>query len=121
MNRIFLFVFLGLGSLSAVHGQIYSYSNLAKSFSTAYSTSSPRMQSMGGVHSTLGADISSISGNPAGLGFYNRSEVSLGVGYVSATTESTYLAETSSKTNSSTRLRNPYGLDLMFVKGAPVD
>jgi hypothetical protein len=100
MNRIFLFVFLGLGSLSAVHGQIYSYSNLAKSFSTAYSTSSPRMQAMGGVHSTLGADISSISGNPAGLGFYNRSEVSLGVGYVSATTQSTYLAETSSKNNS---------------------
>jgi len=100
MNRIFLFVFLGLGSLSAVHAQIYSYSNLAKSFSTAYSTSSPRMQAMGGVHSTLGADISSISGNPAGLGFYNRSEVALGVGYVSATTQSTYLSETSSKTNS---------------------
>ena len=104
MNRIFLFVFLGLGSLSAVHAQIYSYSNLAKSFSTAYSTSSPRMQAMGGVHSTLGADISSISGNPAGLGFYNRSEVALGLGYVSSTTESNYLSESSSKTNSFVQL-----------------
>ncbi len=104
MNRIFLFVFLGLGSLSAVHGQIYSYSNLAKSFSTAYSTSSPRMQAMGGVHSTLGADISSISGNPAGLGFYNRSEVAVGIGYVSSTTQSNYLAESSSKTNSFVQL-----------------
>ena len=104
MNRIFLFVFLGLGSLSAVHGQIYSYSNLAKSFSTAYSTSSPRMQAMGGVHSTLGADISSISGNPAGLGFYNRSEVAVGIGYVSSTTQSNYLSESSSKTNSFAQL-----------------
>lgn len=104
MNRIFLFVFLGLGSLSAVHGQIYSYSNLAKSFSTAYSTSSPRMQAMGGVHSTLGADISSISGNPAGLGFYNRSEVAVGIGYVSSTTQSNYLTESSSKTNSFVQL-----------------
>ena len=104
MNRIFLLVFLGLGSLSAVHGQIYSYSNLAKSFSTAYSTSSPRMQAMGGVHSTLGADISSISGNPAGLGFYNRSEVAVGIGYVSSTTQSNYLAESSSKTNSFVQL-----------------
>ena len=104
MNRIFLFVFLGLGSLSAVNAQIYSYSNLAKSFSTAYSTSSPRMQAMGGVHSTLGADISSISGNPAGLGFYNRSEVAVGIGYVSSTTQSNYLAESSSKTNSFVQL-----------------
>jgi hypothetical protein len=104
MNRIFLFVFLGLGSLSAVNAQIYSYSNLAKSFSTAYSTSSPRMQAMGGVHSTLGADISSISGNPAGLGFYNRSEVAVGIGYVSSTTESNYLSESSSKSNSFVQL-----------------
>jgi hypothetical protein len=100
MKRIFWIVILGLGSLSALNAQIYSYSNLAKSFSTAYSTSSPRMQAMGGVHSTLGADISSISGNPAGLGFYNRSEVALGIAYFSATTQSNYLSETASKTNS---------------------
>jgi hypothetical protein len=35
------------------------------------------MQAMGGVHSTLGADISSISGNPAGLGFYKKGELLL--------------------------------------------
>lgn len=116
MNRIFLFVILGLGSLSTVHAQIYSYSNLAKSFSTAYSTSSPRMQAMGGVHSTLGADISSISGNPAGLGFYSRSEVALGLGYVSSTTESNYLSESSSKTNSFVQLPI-FGL----VLGSPAD
>lgn len=100
MNRIFCFVLFGLLSLSSANAQIYSYSNLAKSFSTAYSTSSPRMQAMGGVHSSLGADISSISGNPAGLGFYNRSEVGLGIGYVTASTQSNYLSETSSKSNS---------------------
>jgi len=104
MKRVFWIVFLGLGCLSTSNAQIYSYSNLAKSFSSAYSTSSPRMQAMGGVHSTLGADISSISGNPAGLGFYNRSEVAIGIGYVSSTTQSTYLSETASKTNSFVQL-----------------
>jgi len=81
-------------------GQIYSYSNLAKSFSTSYSTSSARMQAMGGVHSALGADISSIAGNPAGLGFYNRSEVALGIGSVNFQTQANYLGENSQAANS---------------------
>ena len=100
MKRLILSVCIGLGSLSTGFGQIYSYSNLAKSFSTAYSTSSARMQAMGGIHSALGADISSISGNPAGLGFYNRSEVSLGLGLINFQTQSSYLGESNTDANS---------------------
>ena len=100
MKCLVLSACICLGSLSAGFGQIYSYSNLAKSFSTAYSTSSARMQAMGGIHSALGADISSISGNPAGLGFYNRSEVSLGLGIVNFQTQSSYLGESNSDANS---------------------
>src|ERR1044071_4135927 len=33
-----------------------------------------RFQAMGGVNTALGADLSSISGNPAGLGFYRKSD-----------------------------------------------
>jgi hypothetical protein len=58
------------------------------------------MQAMGGVHSALGADISSIAGNPAGLGFYNRSEVALGLGYVNLQTQSSYLGTGNSASNS---------------------
>ena len=100
MKRLVLSACICLGSLSAGFGQIYSYSNLAKSFSTGYSTSSARMQALGGVHSALGADISSIAGNPAGLGFYNRSEVALGLGYVNLQTQSSYLGTNNSASNS---------------------
>lgn len=37
---------------------------------------STRIQSLGGAQTALGGDMSNAAGNPAGLGFYNRSEFS---------------------------------------------
>ncbi|UII21758.1 OmpP1/FadL family transporter [Fulvivirga ligni] len=45
-------------------------------FSRAYMGGSARMQGLGGAQTALGGDISSASSNPAGLGFFNRSEFS---------------------------------------------
>lgn len=53
------------------------YVDLARTFSQREITGTARMQGMGGVSSSLGGDISSTIGNPAGLGFFNRSEISL--------------------------------------------
>lgn len=50
--------------------------DLAKTFSQREISGTARMQGMGGVSSSLGGDISSTIGNPAGLGFFNRSEFS---------------------------------------------
>ncbi|GAA4147624.1 outer membrane protein transport protein [Sphingobacterium kyonggiense] len=36
-----------------------------------------RFRAMGGVNTALGGDISSVSGNPAGLGFFGQSDVSV--------------------------------------------
>ncbi len=36
-----------------------------------------RIQALGGAQTSLGGDLSSTLSNPAGLGFYNRSEISL--------------------------------------------
>jgi hypothetical protein len=52
-------------------------SNLALTFSRTSTGGSARIQGLGGVNTSLGGDITSISTNPAGLGFYNRSEISL--------------------------------------------
>ncbi|MGB3465889.1 MAG: hypothetical protein WBA74_11485 [Cyclobacteriaceae bacterium] len=49
--------------------------NEALLFSRTSFLGSTRMQSLGGAHVSLGGDISSAYANPAGLGFYNRSEV----------------------------------------------
>jgi hypothetical protein len=52
-------------------------SDLALTFSRTNAGGSARILGLGGVNTSLGGDITSISTNPAGLGFYNRSEISL--------------------------------------------
>jgi hypothetical protein len=55
-----------------------------------------RIQAMGGAQGALGGDISSISGNPAGLGFYRKSDFAISPSLRFGTTESTFLNRTNS-------------------------
>ncbi len=71
-----------------VHAQ---YAADAFRFSEITQTGTARFQGVGGNHAALGGDASTISGNPAGLGFYNRSELSLTPSFNSINTSSTYL------------------------------
>ncbi|HLF34872.1 MAG TPA: hypothetical protein VI583_11575 [Cyclobacteriaceae bacterium] len=68
-------------------------------FSQTSWNGSARITGLGGAQASLGGDISSASGNPAGLGFYNRSEFSLSpsLNFVNANTE--YLNSPNSSTN----------------------
>ena len=43
---------------------------------------SARIKGMGNVQTALGGDISSINGNPAGLGFYSRSDINITMDYL---------------------------------------
>ena len=52
------------------------FTGTAIDFSRTYYGGSARMQGIGGAQTALGGDISSASSNPAGLGFFNRSEFS---------------------------------------------
>ena len=52
------------------------------------------MQALGGASSALGADLSALTGNPAGLGFYTRSEVNISLAHTGIQTKSSYLAKT---------------------------
>jgi hypothetical protein len=89
-----LFLLFSVFTLSEAMAQIYTYPGLAKQFSTIYSAGTARMQALGGANSALGADLSSITGNPAGLGFYTRSEVNMSLAYTGVQTKSTYLSST---------------------------
>ena len=53
-----------------------NYAATALKLSNTYSGGSARMMGLGGAQTALGGDISSASSNPAGLGFFNRSEFS---------------------------------------------
>ncbi|GAB2773839.1 hemin receptor [Rhabdobacter roseus] len=67
----------------------YAYDALR--FSEINQTGTARFQAVGGNHTALGGDASSINGNPAGLGFYNRSELSLSPAFTNINTQSTYI------------------------------
>lgn len=102
----FLLFYVSVLTVTQLHAQIYSYPNLARQFSSGNATGSARMQGMGGNFGVLGADLSSISGNPAGLGFYTRSEVGMNFGILDAQTTSNYFNQSTQQSNTSLHIPN---------------
>jgi hypothetical protein len=74
-NRRRIFALSGLLCLFATASLAQSYVESALLFSRTRPGGSARIQGMGGSQIALGGDFSSNLSNPAGLGMYNRSEV----------------------------------------------
>src|ERR1700754_2946273 len=53
------------------------YSQDAVLFSTGQTGTTSRIKAIGNAETAIGGDLSSISGNPAGLGFFTKSELSV--------------------------------------------
>lgn len=88
-----------------------SFSENALLFGRTRPGGSARIQALGGAQVSLGGDFSSALSNPAGLGMYNRSEFSLGLGVNSLDIESSYYGQSSSSQNSKFNIPN---LGLVF-------
>ncbi|GAB3755462.1 hypothetical protein [Spirosoma pomorum] len=58
-------------------GVATDYADDAFRYSDFTLSGTARFRALGGNHAALGADASNVAGNPAGLGFYNRSEFSI--------------------------------------------
>lgn len=71
--KYFSLIFIGLLCSFNSFAQVPLYTADAVRFSQTDGGGSARFVALGGANVSLGGDISSISGNPAGLGFYNRS------------------------------------------------
>jgi hypothetical protein len=97
-----------------VVGQDNNYDALAKMFSTTGPTGTARFQALGGSHSALGADVSSASGNPAGLGFYTRSEFSFTPAFQSISNNSLYARESSPTVKSDVNNFNIANIGVVF-------
>lgn len=52
--------------------------------------STARFKAMGSANTSLGGDLSSITGNPAGLGFFNTSDAGLSFDYLNSQSKSSY-------------------------------
>ena len=90
----FISVFFALPAFAQYAGDAFRYSEINQ-------TGTARFQGLGGNHAALGGDASTISGNPAGLGFYNRSEFSISPAVTNVNTDSRYIdrSTTVGKTN----------------------
>lgn len=99
-----------LSSSGALLAQGYVESALLFSRTKPYG--SARIQGLGGAQIALGGDYSSSVSNPAGLGMFNRSEVTLSTGLSFYNTTSDYLNSAPYK-ESTSRLNIP-GLSLVY-------
>jgi hypothetical protein len=114
----FLAYFLVFATFQSM-AQDNSYEALAKLFSQPAPTGTARFQALGGNHSALGADVSSAAGNPAGLGFYTRSEFSFTPAYQSLSNSSIYAVEPNRTTNSNVNNFNIANIGVVFGGAEP--
>jgi hypothetical protein len=81
-----------LSLVYAAHAQ--DFVDNALLFSRTQPGGSARILALGGAQVSLGGDYSSALSNPAGLGMYNRSELTFSLGFFDSQNKSTYLANT---------------------------
>lgn len=74
------------------------YEHDAVLYAQDYTNGTARFKGMGNAQTALGGDLSTISGNPAGLGFYGQSDIGITLDYMSHLNKSTYLGNNSSNT-----------------------
>lgn len=82
------------------------YSQDAVLFSTGQTGSTSRIKAIGNAQTAIGGDLSSIAGNPAGIGFFTHSEAAFTPEFNSSNIKSTYLGTANSGTTSNLNFNN---------------
>ncbi|TWR28811.1 hypothetical protein FPZ43_11100 [Mucilaginibacter pallidiroseus] len=77
------------------------YSQDAIRFSGGLNGSTSRIKALGNAGTAVGGDLSNISGNPAGLGFFTRSELSITPEFDGSKVKSTYFGQSMSDSRNS--------------------
>ncbi|MCD8739231.1 hypothetical protein LT679_01340 [Mucilaginibacter roseus] len=82
------------------------YSQDAIRFSTTQPGSTARIKAIGNANVAVGGDLTSVSGNPAGLGFFTRSEISVTPELNIFKSKSDYLGNTTNDSKNNGNLNN---------------
>src|SRR5690349_6488545 len=90
-NRRKKYTLAGILLFIAFYSTGQSYVESALLFSQTKPGGSARVQAIGGSQIALGGDYSSALSNPAGLGMYNRSEVTFSLGVSGYNSSANYL------------------------------
>jgi hypothetical protein len=101
MKQIVSVFFIAALVLHSEVGKAQFYPTSALNLSEIKQSGTARFQGLGGNHAALGGDASTSVGNPAGLAFYNRSEVSVSPTLYNIGTNTSYIgnSSTQNKTN----------------------
>jgi hypothetical protein len=86
------------------------YSQDVVKFSTAQTGSTARIKALGNAQTAIGGDMSSISGNPAGLGFFTKSELSITPEFNNQNANANYLGQSNSASGNNLNLNNVSGV-----------
>jgi hypothetical protein len=92
-------------------GQGDIYAGDAFRYSEVTQTGTARARALGGNHVSIGGDASSVFGNPAGIGFYNRSEISISPSFNLLNSQGTYIG-TQTSNNTTTPNITQFGVIL---------
>jgi len=92
--------------VAAAQASFAQYSQDALRFSTFQTGNTSRIKAIGNAGTAVGGDISSIGGNPAGIGFFTRSEFSLTPEFDGSKVNSTYQGNQMNTNKSSLNLAN---------------
>jgi len=103
MKKILLTVFTIAGMIGLASAQ---YVDQALIFSQQNFGSTARSKAMGNAFGALGGDFSSLSINPAGIGIYQSSELSLSTSLNINNTQSTYQGQTANDGSTNFNMRN---------------
>lgn len=82
------------------------YAQDALRFSTFQTGNTSRIKAIGNAGTAVGGDLSSIGGNPAGIGFFTRSEISITPEFDGSKVKSTYVGNQMNTNKSSLNLAN---------------
>lgn len=100
MKRIVSLALSGFSVFISTAAMAQTYAEEALLFSRINPGGSARIQAMGGSQVALGGDYSSAFSNPAGLGFFNRSEATFSMGTNFFNSTSSYLGNSTSDSKS---------------------
>jgi hypothetical protein len=104
MKFKYLVILIALTAINT--GAFAQYSQDAIRYSTFQTGSTSRIKAIGNAGTAVGGDLTSISGNPAGLGFFSRSEASITPEFDGSSVSSSYLGKQNSATKSAANLNN---------------
>lgn len=92
--------------VAAAQASYAQYSGDAFRFSQSQTGATSRIKAIGGASTAVGGDLSSVSGNPAGIGFFTKSELSVTPEFDNTSVKSSYFGNNNNSNNNHVNLNN---------------